>query len=169
MSKGLSHNKKLEVAKRLAQFGSSTEATKFVKDTWGIQISNQAINQTFLKKGTRWNKILIEMRDVYLSASMEEPIAHRRVRLKRYDELYKAAKDEGKISAAKACLDSAREEFAGAKTPSIGSILFAQINNMSDDQLKREQQTLLNKLEGIRPRIQVIDAEDNHAKQGNQG
>lgn len=165
MSKGLSHNKKLEVAKRLAQFGSPTEAMKFIKEKWGIEISVQAIDQTFLKKESRWNKIMFDMRRIYLDATMEEPIAHRRIRLKRYDELYKEAKEQKKISAAKACLDSAREEFSGAKIPSIGSILFAQINNMSDDQLKREQQTLINKLDKlkIRPRPEVIDVGGRNA------
>ena len=160
MSKGLSHNKKLEVAKRLAQFLSPNDAVKFVKETWGIDVNGQTISKTFLSKDSKWQKIVLEMRQKYLDASMEEPIAHRRIRLKRYDELYQEALKQKKVSAAKACLDSAREEFSGVKTPSIGNILFAQINNMSDDQLKREQQTLLNKLNKIRPRAEVVEPEE---------
>ena len=165
MGQGLAHYRKLEVAKRFAEYQSVREVMSYIKNDLKKDITEQAIRQAFLKDGARWNKIMLQMRQQYLAAAMEEPIAHRRIRLKRYDELYQKAVEQGKVSAAKACLDSAREEFTAAKAPSIGNILFAQINNMSDSELKNEQQRLLEKLEkmGKKSRLEVINAQPREA------
>ena len=157
----LSYYKKIEVATRLAHFRSVNEVTKFVKDHYSIDITPQAIRKTFLDKDTRWNGVMMQLRAAYVAAVMEAPIAQKRVRLDRYDELYQEARSQGKISAAKACLDSAREEVEGAKAPSVGNIFFAQINNMSDEELRNERQNLIDKLEkvGVRPRQEITDAQ----------
>ena len=157
----LSSGAKTEVATRLAHFQSVSEIIDFLKKKYFIDISPQAVRQTFLTKDTRWNQVMMQLRAEYVGAIMEAPIAQKRVRLDRYDELYQEAKAQGKIQAAKACLDSAREELEGTKAPSVGNIFFAQINNMSDADLRNERQKILDKLEkvGVKPRQEVIDAQ----------
>jgi len=162
----LSYYKKIEVATRLAHFRSVSEVVNHVKNHYKIDITPQAIRKTFLEKDTRWNQVMMRLRATYVAAVMDAPIAQKRVRLDRYDELYQEAKTQGKLSAAKACLDSAREEVEGAKTPSIGNIFFAQINNMSDEELRTERQKQIDKLEklGIKPRQEVTDAQTTEVK-----
>jgi len=157
--RNLSRKKKLDIAREVAQYMSPAEAVRYVKETYNIDTTPQYINEIFLKKGTRWNVIVTDMRAQYLATTMEEAIAQKRVRLRRYDELYQKAIAQNKISAAKACLDSVREEVEGGKSTAIGNVVFAQINNMSDDQLEQEKQNLLNKLDklGVKPRAEVID------------
>jgi len=157
----LSLRAKTEVATRLAHFQNVSEILSFLKERYDIEISSQAIRQTFLTKDTRWNQVMMQLRAEYVGAVMESPIAQKRVRLDRLDELYQEAKAQGKIQAAKACLDSAREELERSKAPSVGNIFFAQINNMSDEDLRSERQKLIDKLEkiGVKPRREVIEAQ----------
>ena len=156
----LTHEEKIEVAKYLAQFHTPKQASYFIKEKFQLDISEFCVNKAFLREGKKWKEIIEQFKVEYVNATMEVPISHKRVRLERYEWLYEEAVKSGKFPAAKACLDSAREETESGKIPSIGNLVFAQINNMSDDELHSEKDRLLEKLEklGHKPREAVIEA-----------
>lgn len=148
-----------EVAKFIAQFKTYKQAQRFVKEKFSLVFDYRGIEKLFTQEG-RWKTALAQLKQEYVNSTMEVPISHKRVRLERYEWLYEQAVASGKFPAAKACLDSAREETEAGKIPSIGSLVFAQINNMSDEELHSEKDRLLEKLEklGHKPREAVIEA-----------
>ena len=162
----LNEKEKIEVAKLLAEFRTPLQISRFVMENFKKDIPDYSVKKYFLEGRNKWTEIIDKFRAVYLSAEMSVPIAHKKVRLERYDDLYQKAYETGKFMAARACLDSAREEIEGSKTHIIGNVLFTQINNMSDDALKEEQQRILDKLEklGMKPRREIIEAQTTEDK-----
>jgi hypothetical protein len=119
------------------------------------------IKKYFLGQGRKWEAVVRQFQLEYVSAAMNEPIAQKRVRLARYEELYQKAMDEKKYTQARSCLDSAREEVEGNRIFHPQNLIFAQINSLSDEDLMKEYKNIMERLKTFkRPEIDVKDAQD---------
>ena len=98
--------------------------------------------------------IIEQMRDKFISKSMNIPIANERVRLKRTEDLYNAAsnivaKDDKRVLNAVdislKCLREAREEVKGEGGSTQNILQFNQYNELTDEQLLDKQKELEHK------------------------
>ena len=80
------------------------------------------------------NKDLInKLRESFLSTIIEVPIAQKRVRLERTEELYGVAEE---VDTKLKCLKEAREEVEGKGAANLTFQQFNQYNQLSDEELR---------------------------------
>lgn len=147
----LNKSQMMEVCSYLAQIHSINETKEFIKEKFEIDAPVDWIKRTFFRKNSQWRKMIDSFKNTFLHDIESVPGAHKKVRLKRYDELYKEAIKQKKVQYAKSILDSMREEIEGGdKKFTIGSAIIAQINQMPDDELIREKDRLLERLDKLK-------------------
>jgi len=147
LSKELQH----KICEYHGQFLPTVEIIAKMKEEHGITLSNTSV--MFYKKNKKWKVLIDKAKDQYVSAIMEVPIAHKRVRLERYEKLYDTAKNLGKIESARAVLASAREELEGKNSINIQ---MNRIELISDDEINE-------RLRRIKTELVTIPVESEEA------
>lgn len=121
----------------LAQYKKPKEIISLIEEEHNLKVSSSSISQ--YKKE---NKELIEkLRTNFLSTINDVPIAQKRIRLERTDELYAVSqelKGGEKVNLSLKCLKEAREEVEGAGSSNITFQQFNQYNKLSDDELQEK-------------------------------
>lgn len=93
--------------------------------------------------------IIEQLRERFITRTMNIPIANERVRLKRTEDLYQESQRiEGvkdKVEVSLRCLKEAREEIKGESGSTQNFLQFNQYNDLTDEQLLDKQKELENK------------------------
>ena len=130
----LTHDEQMELCRFLAEFHTVAEARAFVLEKFRKDLAYMSIK--WYLENSKWRGVIDCLRTKYVTGFMEVPIANKRVRLERCEELYQKAAKAGKLSLARQALSTAQDEVEGPKFNA------AQINfhsspfqSMSDEEL----------------------------------
>jgi len=128
---------KMYICNLLAQYKKPKEIISLIKEEHNIKVSPSSISQ--YKKE---NKELIEkLRTSFLATINDVPIAQKKIRLERADELYTISQElrgGEKVNLSLKCLKEAREEVEGAGSGSVTFQQFNQYNALSDEELREK-------------------------------
>ena len=143
----LNDDLRMKVCERYARFESVLKIQAYLKKEHGITVSKNAVE--WYRECPTYVAIIDKLRDKYLSAVMEIPISHKRVRLERLDALYHKALSLGKAGEAKDMLIAARDEIEGrASTNQIG-IIMNRIEMISDAELEERLHKIKREMSGV--------------------
>ena len=96
--------------------------------------------KTITKFQTQEKDLINKLRDRYLATVAEVPIAQKKIRLERAEELYEASGEieekENEINTKLKCLNQAREEVEGRGAGNITLTQFNQYNKLSDEEIQ---------------------------------
>ena len=130
-----------EVCSMLARFHRPIEIINHFKKEYQISLNPSSIQ--FYINAPSIKPLVERLRTEYLSSLQEVPIAHKRVRLERFEGIYKIAMENGKLSVAKEALESARTELEGKSNVSI---TMNRIELLSDNELQERRARLLDEI-----------------------
>jgi len=122
-------DEKMFICNMLAQYKKPKEIKKLAKKEHGLTLSSQVI----CGYRNRNKNLINSLRESFLSTIIEVPIAQKRVRLDRTEELYQIAKQ---VDTKLKCLKEAREEVEGKGAANLTFQQFNQYNQLSDEELK---------------------------------
>ena len=129
----LTRETQLKICGLLARFFTPTEIRNTVLHEDGIKL--QPTSVSYYLESKSWKSVVERLRSEYLSAIMEVPITHKRVRLERYEQLFGIAQSRNLVGVAKEILNSAREEVEGKASQNTVNILMNKIEMISDDEI----------------------------------
>lgn len=96
----------------------------------------------------RNRELVISLKEEYCRAILEVPIAHKRIRLERLEELYWKSLEENKIDEAQKVLSKAREELEGVRV----NLNMYQLNffgRMSDEELAEREREIVERIRSL--------------------
>lgn len=131
-----------EVVKQLAEFREIGEVQGFIKNEYGKEISYNAVK--FYLRSKKWKPMLERLRSEFVEPIMSIPVSHKFVRLTRYENIYEADSSNGNTRGCRDTLRAVREEIEGPKSNQSGNLFLTQINNLSDEDLHRKKEQILN-------------------------
>lgn len=148
----LTHAEQMEVCRAFAEFKTPTEVQTMVKDHMGKDLAYNSIKHYLVSK--KWNPIVERLRAEYVEPIMSIPVSHKFIRLTRLEDLYRTTsggdlKLVEKIRACREILSDARTEIEGSKSTHTGDLFLTQINNYSDDELKKKRDEIIARVRGI--------------------
>ena len=128
-------DQKLFICNLIAQYKKPREVVKLVEEEHNIVIKGDLV-----LRYKNSNKDLIDnLRSQFLANINDIPIAQKRIRLERADELYEASQEihtvKDKVDSSLKCLKEAREETEG-KGQSVTFQQFNQYNQLTDEELE---------------------------------
>jgi len=143
-----------EIRERILQL-----AGEFKPPTKILQELRKEFPTYFKSKTARYSKKIAEfiannrdevniLREEYCRSIMEVPIANKRVRLERLEELYWEAMKRGRIDEAQKVLGKAREEIEGVKV----NLSMYQMNffgRFSDEELERREREIIERIRSL--------------------
>lgn len=147
-----SEPEKLRICEMFAQFHSVDHITQFAKDEWGKAVTPASIRA--YRESPRWKPVIDRFRTEYVGQVMDIPIAHKKVRLVRLEELFQANERDQGISGKErrqlACLILERSmKEVDERASNFTNIFFTQIQNFSDDELESHRRKLLDRIKTI--------------------
>jgi len=80
---------KIWICQKLAEYKTDSEIVAGLKDRFDIELRPQSVD--YYRKTKKWQRITEKLRDAWLKAVAEVPIANKRVRLQRAEQVYQAA------------------------------------------------------------------------------
>lgn len=143
---------KLRICEMLAQFHTVDHIVQFAKDNWGKSVSPASIYS--YRESSRWKPVIDRFRTEYVAQVMDIPIAHKKIRLTRLEELYAANERDQEIKGKErrqlACLilERAMKEV-DERASNFTNIFFTQIQNFSDEELEQHRKKLLDRIKTI--------------------
>ena len=152
--KKLLPDQKMFVCNMLAQYKKTPEIKELAKKEHGITLSTQVI----CGYRNRNKELINKLRESFLQTIIEVPIAQKRVRLERAEELYDVSqelKGRDKVLTSLSCLKEAREEVEGKGAGSVTFQQFNQYNQLTDEELKDKLREVEEKI----AKTNVIEAE----------
>jgi len=132
----LSPNENLLVCNLIAQYKKPRQIQSILEEEYGVKLGLKRIRNFYGKE----EKLIADLRERYLATVSEVPIAQKKVRLEREEQLYEVADGieeiKGKIDSKLKCLASAREEIEGRGAQSVTFAQYNQYNQLSDEELQ---------------------------------
>ncbi len=147
----LTEEEKMQLCKLVAEFKRPFEVQKFAREAWGKNMNHQSI--TYYFKADRWQPIIQRFREVYLSGVMDIPIANKKVRLERLEEVYESTDNDPNIAGIDRrrqkldVLRNAREEMD--ERTQVSNTFNTQIINLSDEELHERKKQILAQIKAI--------------------
>jgi len=127
----ITDDQKMFICNMIAQYKKPREVVELIKDEHDINIDSALVSR--YKKDNQ--KLINKLRETFLSTVVEVPIAQKRVRLERTEELYDIAKS---VPVKLKCLSSAREEVEGKGAGGVTFQQFNQYNQLTDEELQEK-------------------------------
>lgn len=137
----LDDTKRRWVCQKLAEFHTTAEIVDMVKKKYDIDINRHSIG--VYMQSPRWKPFIQKYREAYLSRLEDVAIANKRVRLEVIDGVVdrnEGIKDQIVLSA----VAEARKEMEGDGQADHSTNIAIQYNSMSDDEIQKKQEQLLN-------------------------
>lgn len=145
----LTEEQKFEVCQHVASFTPIAQIHKFLVKQYGPIVS--LISLYKYVKSPHWKPLIDRLRGEWAAGVMEEPIAQKRMRLKKLTQLMDHAEADTKVppwrrrmEIAK-YLDQARLEIDEKKTD-VTNLYLTQVNHYTDEELLKRRDELLSKL-----------------------
>lgn len=129
----LDHEMQIKMCELIARFMSVPEILRKFSTDYNIKIGPDTVKHYSHSK--KWADTIQKFRDNYVGHIMDIPIAQKRVRLERFEQLYRMALAKGSISAAREILKCAKDELEGAKEGDI-NIQMNKIEMISDSEIR---------------------------------
>ncbi len=116
--------------------------------------TSQSISMTTVrhyKHAAKWQRAIERIREQYLMAVGQVAGAHKRIRMERYERLYRIAYNSGKYGEARKIISDQRVEMEGSKEggPTL-NVSFQQLNLLSDEELEKRRQDVIKQLSNMR-------------------
>ena len=130
------------------QFKNMGEISHFLHEKYRTKTKSRTVESGIYRVITRKASCINVLKETYAKAIMEVPIAHKRVRLERLEELYQDALKNKKSFDARAVLTSAREELEGVRT----NLNLYQLNffgGMSDAELAQREREIIKGIQSL--------------------
>ena len=153
----LSEDEKREVCKQFGEFRTPSEIADFVRANYGKSILPQSLAHYVSSK--KHGEIIRTFRQEWAVGVMAVPIAHKRYRLEQLMDIYQTQKDNmghdngltdpERYHLMLSCLRDAKGELDEAKTH-VTNMYLTQINELSDEELKKKRDMYLERLEDMR-------------------
>ena len=101
----------------------------------------------WFRRAIQWRPLIDNLRQQYLAHFDDIPIAQKRIRLERLEQLYEEAKEvQLKVSVLRAASDELRDPTMGSQT----NIAITAYYQMSAEELEQKRVDLINKLRHLR-------------------
>jgi hypothetical protein len=132
----LSPDNKLLICNLIAQYKKPKQIQLLLDEEYGLKVRLNRIREFNDKE----QQLISNLRERFLTTISEVPIAQKRVRLDREEQLYEVAgqikETKDQIDTKLKCLASAREEVEGRGTQSVTFAQYNQYNQLSDTELQ---------------------------------
>jgi len=161
----LTSDEQVKVVVWIAQFKTPTEVVNLIKEKFKKTIRIQSVYEVYFK-GDKWQDLITQERERYLSEVSKVPIANKRVRLERLEKIYEEAMawsvktinqwgvvEEQQLGAAIQALDKARVEIEGDKAlfeKQDHYHLFDSFKDKTDEELQKELDDLADQILEVR-------------------
>jgi hypothetical protein len=142
----LNKDQKYEIVMMLSQCYAINEIQLEIKERHGIELSYTAINN--YAKVKKYQNAIKEGREKYLSDIYAVAGSHKRVRLDRAERLYLRSLKSGDSNTTLKSIEHQRKEIEGdGKSSGNVNLIFAQFNNMTDEDLIEKREELLKRIQ----------------------
>lgn len=145
----LSEDNKLELLRRIAVYESNEEILDWSKKK-NLRIGRTTIEH--YRNSQKWGAFIRKVRHEYANSLLEVPIANKRKRLERLEDMYQIFYTSGHYKEAVVTLGAAREELE-TKRGDVTNYVFNQYNqynNLTDEEIEQKMIILADQLKTIR-------------------
>ena len=128
-------DQKILICNLLAQYKKPRQIMSILKDEHELDVKTKTITKFQVNE----KELIGRLRDRFLSTVAEVPIAQKRIRLERAENLYEISQElEGKdrVDSGVKVLATAREEVEGKGSSQITLQQFNQYNQLTDEELQ---------------------------------
>jgi hypothetical protein len=142
----LKEEHKLFIMKCLGEYIGAGEIVEIIKDKYKIKVTPQLINQ--YKTTEKWMPVIQKFRDKYESKISDVPGSSKRYRMERMERLARRAEENEENGALIAATRHQQIEIEGSGNQGGSSVhntlIFNQYNHMTDDEIEKRKNQLLN-------------------------
>lgn len=149
----LSDQVKAFIVTRLAMFHTPMEVVRMVKEEFGLELPRQQVhsydpNRVNYQSAKKWADLYYETRQRYTTDVFDVALAHKAVRLRELERLYRKAFEMGNLMMASNLLEQAAKEVGGifSNRREIGGIGGGPIETKNQTELTG---SLLSDLSGL--------------------
>ncbi len=164
----LTSSQKMFVCRLIAEGKTNKETIEALKKEHGVDVDRSNIR--WYRNSKKYADLLNKMKEKFLSAVLEVPIAQKRVRLKRLEQKYlesQKMKDKDRIVYGLKCLKEAKEETKDE--PAENSIQVNQYNELSNEELLQKKKELEQKIIELSKREDIQKQLEDQSQREMQG
>lgn len=141
----LEQDHKEHVCKLIGYGFTDNEVVNQLKESFGIEMSAACIFQNY-RSGKKWQALIKQHREAYLSTYDDVPGFHKKTRLDRMERAYTKAEKKGDIKSIISLTEHQRKEVEGTGDTNL-TLISNRFYNMTDAELDSKQAELLKSLE----------------------